>query len=347
MRRPFLPPRQNSRVVAFSLAFSLAFSGIFLSAASAADCAPSPAISACFDANALWLPAGRAHFISMPDPRVIGVHQLSVGVESEVLHRPVQLHAPSPDAEGRTIRALDFAVDASYFMTFGLLEHLELTVAAPVRAYQTGAGLGGINAQTSPTIERNAARNPRIGFGYSLPAPTQAKFGLRLGMEASLPLGESDAFGGERSVVAAPGLTLGYHRGALRAGASLGARLRSPVQIGNTQLGNQAFVALGAGAELLGQGRLFVSLEAFALPALSSSRSAGANSTFSDARLVPAEWLAAVQTSVGVSTLSVGAGSGIPLSSETSEGRTSHFFGLTTPDFRALVLLRIAPNADD
>jgi len=47
-------------------------------------------------------------------------------------------------------------------------------------------------------------------------------------------------------------------------------------------------------------------------------------------------------------TLSLAAGSGIPLSSETkgssSGPHTSHFLGMTTPDFRSLLLLRFAPS---
>jgi hypothetical protein len=316
----------------------------------ASACAPNAALSACFDANQLWLPAGSASFISLPDTRVTGVGQMSFGVASEWLHRPVVLHVSSPDRDGREVNVVDTALDASFFLGFGLFKNLELTLAAPTRLYQTGAGSGGVSSQTAPPLERNAVRNPRLGLGYSLDdALAIPGVGLRLGFDASLPLANESEFAGERSVVAMPSATLSLQTGPLKLGASLGARLRGALDFAGVRLGNQGFGALGLGFEVLDPGLLFLSLEAFALPSLGSSLAASGNGAVSSESLIPAEWLLSVHSSFekqGAWTLSLAAGSGIPLSSETREtstgSSTARFLGLGTPDFRSLVVLRFA-----
>ncbi len=319
--------------------------------AQASGCAPDAALSACFDANELWLPAGPASFISLPDTRVTRVGQVSFGVASEWLHRPVVLHVSSPDRDGRTVNVLDSALDASFFLGFGLLKNLELSLAAPTRLYQTGTGSGGVGSQTAPPLERNAVLNPRLGLSYSLDDALATRgLGLRLGFDASLPLANESELAGERSVVAMPSATLSVRAGAFRLGASVGARLRNAVDFASVRLGNQGFAALGLGLEVLDPGLLFVDVEAFALPSLGSSRAATADSTVSSESLIPAEWLLSVHSCFeehGTWTLSVAAGTGIPLSSETretSDGSTTvHFLGLGAPDLRSLVVLRFAP----
>lgn len=317
----------------------------------ASGCAPNPALSACFDANELWLPAGPASFISLPATRVIGVGQVSFGVATEWLHHPVVLHVASPDRDGRNINVIDSALDASFFLGFGLLKNLELSLAAPTRLYQTGAGSSGVSSQTAPPLERNAVRNPRLGLGYSLDDALATRgLGLRLAFDASLPLADESELAGERSIVAMPSATLSVQAGVFRLGASLGARLRSAVDFASVRLGNQGFAALGLGFDVLDAELLFVGVEAFALPSLGNSRAAAANSAISSESLIPAEWLLSVHSSFeerGNWTLSVAAGTGIPLSSETREtsagSATAHFLGLGAPDLRSLVVLRFAP----
>jgi hypothetical protein len=319
--------------------------------ASAGECAANAALSACFDANSLWLPAGRASFVSFPDTRVNGVGQASFGIASEWLHRPVVLHVESPDRDGRDVHVVDTALDASFFLAFGVWKRLELSLAAPTRLYQSGAGAGGVSSQSAGPLDRNAVRNPRLGVGYSLDdALATPGLGVRLAVDVQLPLANDSPFAGERSLVAMPSLAIAFQSGPLRLGASLGVRLRDSLDVAGVRLGSQGFAALGVGLELLDAGRLFIGLEAFGLPSLVSSRAATANSAVSSETLFPAEWLISVHSSFakqGSWTLGLAAGSGIPLSSETREtsagASTAHFMGLTTPDFRSLLVLRFAP----
>ena len=321
------------------------------SPAAAASCDAAAGLSPCFDANSLWLPAGRATFFSLPDTRVIASGQVGFGAAIEELHRPVLLHASSPDLGDRDIHVVDNAVDTSFFLAFGLSRGLELELAAPMRAYQTGAGEGSVTSQSGPPVPRNAVRNPRVALAYSLDDALQTRaLGLRVSLEAALPTGDAGAFASEQSFVAAPSVTVSWHPAPLTVTAGFGARLRSPVEFGAVRLGNQGFAAVGVALELFTPGVLALSLEAFGLPPLSASRAAAAPLRVSDELLFPAEWSAGVHSAFGTSgpwTVSLALGSGLPLSSETERGSngstTRRFSGMGTPQVRSLLVLRFSP----
>ncbi len=331
---------------------ALAVGGFSTAEARAAECASPAGLSACFDANALWLPAGSTSFMTLPDTRVTAVRRPSVGFSSELLHRPVQLHAASPDTGGRDVHVLELALDASLFAAFGLARDLELNVVSPYRVYQSGAGVAGVTSQAGAEVTHTALRDPRIGFAYSLDETLHTSgLGMRLELDASIPLGDEPAFYGERSFVVLPRVTFGLRRSVLRASASFGARLRRAVDFGGVRLGNQAVLALGVGVEVLAPDLLFVAVEAFASPPLADNRAPSAGPEVTEVNLFPAEWLATVHSSFGTAhwSLGLGAGSGLPLSSETRSTpygpSTAHFLGATTPDFRSLLVLRYTLSA--
>ncbi|HET7543456.1 MAG TPA: hypothetical protein VFK05_26465, partial [Polyangiaceae bacterium] len=336
MLRSISVRRRSARLLHATL---LGFSTLSASAARAhaEGCADSAPFSPCFDANSLWLPAGRATFASMPDTRVMAIGQLGFGSAAEFLHQPVVLRVASPDRDGRDIHVVDHALDVSYFLSLGLATNLEMSMLASLRVSQSGAGAGGIVSQSAAPLSPNAVRDPRLGVAYSLDDALGLRgFGLRLGLDATLPLGERNPFANERSFVVMPNTTFGYRLGALQLSAELGARLRRTVDFGGVSLGNQAFVALGVAASVF-PGWLTVSAEAFGLPALSDSRGSAAGLRVTSARLFPAEWLGGLHSSFGQRgpwTLSLAAGGGIPLSSETRDSssgpETSHFVGMTS-----------------
>lgn len=332
-----------------ALAALLSLSVLWSRRSAASDC-DNPHFSTCFDANALWIPAGRASFFSMPDTRVIVPGQFGFGAAAEILHQPVALRAASSDADGREIQVLESAVDASYFLAFGLVRNLEASMLASTRLYQSGAGAGSVASQSAPALSHNAVRDPRVGLAYSFDSALALRgFGLRLAVDLTLPLGARDPFANERSFVVMPHATLGYRYGALQFSAAFGARLRQAVDFGGVKFGNQGFLAFGAAAALL-PGWLALSAELFGLPALSDSRGNAASPLVSSARLFPAEWLVGAHSALGQSgpwTLSIAGGGGIPLSSETRESssgpETSRFLGATAPDFRAVMSVRFSP----
>jgi OOP family OmpA-OmpF porin len=341
-------PRRGFRTPFLTaLALTLGLAVVPTRLARAAACSSPAGLSPCFDGNALWLPAGSPKFSILPDTRATAVRRPSFALASEVLHHPVLLHAASPDPSGRDVRVLDFALDTTLLASAGVFQDLELSLAAPLRVYQTGAGVAGVTSQSAPPIERTALRDPRIGVAYSLDDALGARgMGLRLSLDASLPLGDERVFAGERSFVAVPSATFGYQRAALRVSASLGVRLRRAVDFGGVRLGNQGVLALGAGLELLDPGLLFISLEAFASPPLSDNRAPSAAPPVSSVTVFPAEWLLGLHSSLGTThwSLTLAGGGGIPLSRETHDtaagASTSHFLGVTTPDFRGLLVAR-------
>jgi hypothetical protein len=331
------------------LAVVLSLSALWAGPVEASECAGAP-FAACFDANTLWLPAGRTSFVSMPDTQLTGPGQVAFGAASELLHQPLLLRAASPDRDGRDIHVLDYAVDVSYFLSLGVLRNLETSLLASIRAHQSGAGIGGIDSQSALPLERNAVRDPRVGVAYSLGEALAVRgLGVRLGLDATLPVGDRNPFANERSFVVMPNATIGFQHGALEVRAEVGARLRQRLEFAGSSLGNQAFLGIGVALELIRPGWVSLSAEAFGLPSFENSRASSASPRVSAARLFPAEWLAGVHSSFGQRgpwTITLACGSGIPLSSETRDSpsgpRTSYFMGMTTPDFRSLLVVRFA-----
>ena len=330
----------------------LGLSAVSARSARAADCAATTGLTPCFDANSLWLPAGQAAFMILPDTRVNPRQRMSFGFAAELLRGPVVAHVASPDSAGRDVHVVDYALDASLLFAVGVLPSFQASLALPMRLYQRGAGAGGVSSQSSPEIESTALRDPRLGVAYSLDDVLKMPgFGLRLALDVSMPLGNEAAFAGERSLVAMPSATFGWQLGRLALRVTGGARLRQAVDFADVRLGNQAFLALGVGADVLSPGLLFLSLEGFALPPLGSSRADTASAELSAVSLFPAEWLFAARSSFrpgGQWSVAASVGTGLPFSSETrstgSGESTSHFLGVTEPEWRTLVTVRFAPR---
>lgn len=327
--------------------------GLLLSEPAQADaCAPPSGLAPCFDANSLWLPAGPAAFMTLPDTRVNDPGKINLGFTSELLRGPVRAHVTSPDSGGRDVRVVDYALDASLFFTIGAFKDFQLSLTLPTRVYQNGAGADGVASQSAPPIAQQALRDPRLGVAYSLDdVLARPGVGLRLAADVSVPLGNQAVFAGERSLVLQPSVTFGWQLTPFALRASFGARVREAVEFGDVRLGNQGLFAFGAGIDALAPGLLFFSLEALALPPLASNRASTANSALSGVTLFPAEWLFAVHSSLRPSSqwsLSIAAGTGLPLSSETRHSSTGsstvYFLAVTEPEWRALIAVRFAPR---
>src|SRR5450755_1351503 len=78
-------------------------------AARADGCTSEASLAPCFDANSLWLPAGRAAFLSLPDTRVSAPRHMNFGFATELLRAPVTAHVASPDSSGRDVQIVDYA----------------------------------------------------------------------------------------------------------------------------------------------------------------------------------------------------------------------------------------------
>lgn len=312
-----------------------------------ADCRPATGQSTCFDADSRWavaLPSPFATFGAPLRQHAVG----SVGLDADYLKRPVVLEAPAPDPRGRAFTVIDDRVDAALTGSFSPLPWLAVTGALPLVAAQTGSGLTGITRTSERDVTSPALRDPKVGVAATALERRFARsawVGLRGELELSLPLGTQSAFARARTVVAAPRVSSSVFVKWFYAGASVGARLKGPVEIAGTHLGHQLTWAAGVGAEILDERRLTFSLEARALLTLRSQDSTLPDGSHASGRHLPAEWLASLGTQWpaphGRWSAFAGGGMGIPLSTRRVEDGTGtqrdHFVGLAAPAVRALV----------
>lgn len=308
--------------------------------ARATDCEPASGVSTCFDANNLWLSAGPSRFSSIAAAEPLPRHTLAFAAFGSYLDRPVLLSAPSPDPEGREIAVVRRTVDLSLAHAYGVTSSLEVSLASAMVLYQAGSGAEGITSQSAPPLASAAVRDPRVGVGYAIPFPVPGAH-LKSRLELGLPLGDAHLYAGAGAFTLAPSLALGLRRGPFHAASEVGVRLRRAVPFASARIGSQLSTAVGAGVDVLGE-LLSVEAEAFMLPSLVSQPGRdSATSRVRDGVLVPAEWLASlrsVPTADPGLALSLGGGTGIPLSSELEESpdgeTTRRFAGVTTPRFR-------------
>jgi OOP family OmpA-OmpF porin len=319
--------------------------------AALADCSPATGISPCIDSEALWLPATRARFLSMPSAERLGQGGFAAGFGVGYMSRPIVLRAPSPDPEGRDVDVVDDVVDATLLYAYGITHEIELTAALPFVAYQTGAGAAGATSQAAGPIAPNVLRDPRIGVGFALLWRGNAErgYGAKTRIELGIPLGDEDVLAGDSSVVVAPSAVLEVRHDRFSAASELGLRLRRTVELADVRWGPQATVTLGAGFDIFRRERLSVAVEASVAPVLISQKQRlSRTGTVADAVIVPAEWLASVRSQLVANvpfTLQLGGGTGIPLSvaqrtaADGSE-QTETFTSPTTPTWRAVLVAR-------
>jgi hypothetical protein len=240
----------------------------------------------------------------------------------------------------------DFAIAAAY----APVARLELSLVVPFAAHRTGTGLSGVTSQGGPGLGA-AFRDIRVGAGYGIVDTRVGDTGVRLTvmprLDITLPTGDESSFAGERRVLLAPRLSAGLAHGRFFTESEIGARLREPVELGGARLGTEIVTALGVGVSTLDGGLLDVALEAWLRFTPISQERPGVGSGVLDGTLAPTEWMLSLRTQLESVSLRLGAGTAIPLSSETRrsvDGQESTEFvgGLTAPEFRAVFGVRYA-----
>lgn len=304
---------------------------VFLfSSALARPAAASCAALACVDAEPFWLSPAATRFAAVSDVTVPGRAKLGLSLTGDFRLRPAVVTVPAPNRDGRDVNLLRHASDATFGARLGLGNRLELTLLLPAGLYQRGAGIKGVTDQSAPAIATTTLHDPRLGFGFAIFGAET--LGAKLRFETKLPLGNAETLSGEQSVVASPSLSLAASWGGFFVGAELGARLRRPVELFGVRVGSQALLAGGLGYELRGP-RLSLALEAYLLPSLVAS---------GQPPQLPAEWLGTLRFAPrGLPRLAfgLGAGTGVPLSSEGSSA-------VGVPAFRGLAFARLSGAPD-
>lgn len=328
---------------------------LLTTSAHAADCVPLSAQSTCFDADSFAAPFAPSDFATMAHARAMTKGTWTLGLDLDLAHRPVVLHAPSPDPAGRDVPVVRDILGGALAVAGSPLAHLELGAALPFAFYRTGTGLSAVASQTGPELPRAALRDVRVGAGYDVfdsgLAARGARFSGIVRLDLSMPTGRSSAFAGERSVVGQPAFAVAVSGGRLFAELEERVLLREPVTFGAQVLGSQWVSALGVGYDVLAPEKLRISLEARVAPYLSSR-----DATLPDGTrvrtdvLAPAEWMLSARTRLDALWLSLGVGTAIPFSSDqrvSPSGKTTSddFAAVTSPAFRLVFSARYVLDA--
>ncbi len=297
--------------------------------AHAADCAA--AASTCIDSDVLWPVAGPSTFFSVGSAQTVGKGRFGFGLASSFQRNPIVLRKSASGPAGPVaVSGIENQLNTSFVFAYGVTEKLEVALVTPVTFYQSGTGISAKDGATTPIDQpSNGVRDLRIGAAYSiigLPRAGQVRgVGLAARFDLSIPTGDRDAFGGDRSVVAVPGLIVDNRLGPFTVGAQVGARLRQTTTLFDRKVSSQLFLGLGVAAAVDKKETLAITAEAFALPALAKDGTS------------PIQWLAGVRwagLAGGDFTIHGGAGGGF---------RGAGTAQLLEPSWRAVLDLRYSP----
>lgn len=299
--------------------------------AAAVDCGA--AASTCVDSDALWFQPGATTFFSLASGMVITPKHLGFGLGTSLQSRPIVLRRSAAGPAGEaTVPAIDTQINTSLLFSYGLTDKLQVDLVAPVTFYQSGSGVSTLNGP-AVDVPSNGVRDMRIGAAYELLSMSRGGLLRGLGLvgrfDLSIPTGERDSFGGDRTVVAIPTVAAEYRIGPIAIGANLGARLRGTTTFLDRNVGSQGFLGLGVAGSLDKRETLALTGEVFALPSLVDNGTS------------PIQWLAGARWSRlwgGDLVLHGGAGGSFRGGSNAQ---------LLEPAWRAVLDLRYAPIALD
>jgi hypothetical protein len=338
----------RARIALASFAASVA-AVLCAPAARATDC--SGFFSPCVNDDVLWPHAGPSRFVAVGSTETVAAGQVSFGLVTSYLNRPVILATRLGGAEIDQY-AVNDQVNGTFLWAYGVTSRLELDLAVPLTFGQGGTGLAPITGGSG--LKDTAVRDMRFGLAYALvPHPRvgdetqRGAWGLVARVEVSAPTGDTDQFAGERSGLFVPSLAGDWRSGRFFAGAEVGARLRPTTEVLGARVGTQLVTVVGAGYDILPKRELLTAtLEAWALPTFAEQHEiTNPNgvyvSTPDGQHIAPAEWQLAVRTAPlrgGDFSVQAGGGGGIPLTGDA---------GITTPRFRFTLGVRWAPLARD
>ena len=347
---PVADPSPHRRASSPSRVALLALALYALAPRAAADeCLPANEMSPCVNSDQLWLPAAPSPFVSVPWAAGLDQGAFAVGAAAGFIYRPISLQTASPDPGGREVRVVDWSYGLTLMFAYGITKRVDVRVSAPFVLYQQGSGIAGATSQSGPALASQAVRNPRIGVSYTAVNESDA-FALAVDLDVALPIATDNGFAGAIGPVVGFDVDASGSVGPWSYGALAGLRMLRTAPLGSVQIGTSVDARLATGWELIEDGLLGLTLEAWLLPSLvSQTRVLPDGSQVLGATIIPAEWLFSIRSAVGGGfTLQLGGGTGIAISSEqrlspTGVETNESFASIPTPKVRATLLLRYAP----
>ncbi len=322
----------------------LAVSAALPSQAHAAGKCDASGASTCINSDTFWPHAGATQFASIGSTETIARNNVSFGLVTSYLSRPIVLSTPSPGPGGGRSYGVNDQVNGSFLFAFGILDRLQLDFVLPVTFGQGGGGASAVTG--GQTVQDTALRDMRFGLAYAVVprlrvspfvgsadidagARTPNAWALTVRSELSVPTGSEEQFAGERGVAWVPSVVADYRRGRYYGAIELGARVRASSALLGTKVGSQGMVSAGIGVDLFPRRELLsVAVEARILPSFDSS-------------LAPAEWMLSARSAPflgGDLGLQIGGGGGIPFNDPAA---------VTTPRYRFMLGVRYAPLGRD
>ncbi len=321
-----------------------------------ADRCTNPIVGACINSDTLWPQAGPTRFFGIGGGETVGRGQAGFGFVGSYQSRPVLLRIASPGPSGTEQRVVDDQFTGNFLFAYGVTDRLQLDLGAPITFSQNGSGTSSLSGGSE--LRSTAVRDLRFGFAYAVvprlridPEKAVAQGGaggtysIVARFATTAPIGDRDAFAGERSAVFVPSVSGDVRFGSLFLGADVGARLRPVGEFAGARVGTQLTTALGAGYDILAKEKLSIFLEGrafwtFAEQFETQQSAFGVTSRPSGDRITPAEWtLGARSAPFAGGDVSFMAGGGGPIPGFDS--------AITTPRFRVLLGLVYAPTMRD
>ncbi|HOT12847.1 MAG TPA: thrombospondin, partial [Polyangiaceae bacterium] len=313
----------------------------------AAECDNAARLSTCIDADTLWLHPGPGRFQAIGSTETTASEEFSLGFFTTYFRNPIVLRASSANPDGVDVPAIEHMVNSTFLWGYGLSDRVELTLAMPVTLYQNGTGVSGFLSSQSQEVPTTSMRDLRLGATWSLLPRSRVHsdelFALTVRMQAAIPTGDEQWFGGDRGFVGIPSLAGDMRLGRFFAATELGVRIRKTTNLAGSRIGSQSFLALGAGVDLLPSEWLSVGVEAYALPGLVGQETLERDpangeligKTKSES-LIPAEWMTTLRsapTRGGDLSFYISGGSALPLDGTA----------MTAPQMRWTAGVRFAP----
>ena len=171
-----------------------------------ADCTSPHHVASCIDADTFFPHAGPGPFFFTPAVAAPPGEQMSFGIVSTYLRRPIVLAVPGAAPEPSKLDAVGELVDTTFLFALGISDHAAIEVALPTTTYRTGAGVSALTSQHASALPATGLRDLRVGAAYELLPPGDGRLGLASRLELSLPTGDEASFAGDASFMGLPQL---------------------------------------------------------------------------------------------------------------------------------------------